>query len=87
MPRKKENKKERVRIKTNTKCLHNSRGQADLIDLQTQEYRGYKYIMTYQDHFTKFTVLRALKSKTAEEVANYFDGHIYTSWRSNYSAY
>ncbi|KHJ40577.1 hypothetical protein D918_09352 [Trichuris suis] len=30
----------------------------------------YKFIMAYQDHLTKFVVLKALKSKTAEEVAH-----------------
>jgi hypothetical protein len=29
----------------------------------------YKWIMHYQDHFTKFSVLRPLKSKRAAEVA------------------
>ena len=29
----------------------------------------YKWIMHYQDHFTKFSVLRTLKSKKAAEVA------------------
>lgn len=31
----------------------NSRCQVDLIDMQTQEDRGYKFIMVYQDHSTK----------------------------------
>jgi transposase InsO family protein len=29
----------------------------------------YKFIMNYQDHFTKFCILRPLKTKTAAEVA------------------
>ena len=29
----------------------------------------YKFIMVYQDHFSKFCVLRALKNKKAETVA------------------
>lgn len=41
----------------------------DLIDFQSQPDREYKFIMVYQDHLTKFVVLRPLKSKTAEEVA------------------
>lgn len=47
----------------------NSRCQVDLIDMQTQEDRGFKFIMVYQDHLTKFVLLRALKSKRAVEVA------------------
>lgn len=47
----------------------NSRCQVDLIDLQTQPDGDYKFIMVYQDHLTKFVILRALKTKSAEEVA------------------
>lgn len=47
----------------------NSRCQVDLIDLQTQADGEFKYIMVYQDHLTKFVILRALKTKTAAEVA------------------
>ena len=32
----------------------NSRGQVDLIDMQTQANAEYKWIMVYQDHLTKF---------------------------------
>ena len=45
------------------------RGQVDLIDLSmhpTEE--GYKYILNYQDHLTKFLMLRPLKSKRSHEV-------------------
>ena len=47
----------------------NSRCQVDLIDYQTCPSEQYKFIMVYQDHLTKFCILRALKTKTAEEVA------------------
>ena len=47
----------------------NTRGQVDIIDYQTNEACGYKYIMVYQDHLTKFCVLRPLISKHAAEVA------------------
>ena len=47
----------------------NSRCQVDLIDFQSHPDKEYKFIMVYQDHLTKFVVLRPLKSKTAEEVA------------------
>ena len=45
------------------------RGQADLVDLQLCPDNGYKFILNYQDCFSKFVVLRPLKSKTADEVA------------------
>jgi len=48
----------------------NSRCQVDLIDIQSQADGEFRFIMIYQDHLTKFIQLRALKSKTAEEVAN-----------------
>jgi len=47
----------------------NSRRQIDLIDLQTNPDGNYKFILVYQDHFTKFVILRALKTKRAAEVA------------------
>lgn len=47
----------------------NSRCQVDLIDYQSHPDREYKFIMVYQDHLTKFVILRALKTKRAEEVA------------------
>lgn len=47
-----------------------SRCQIDLIDFQSQPDGEFKFIFVYQDHLTKFVVLRALKSKRAEEVAS-----------------
>ena len=44
-----------------------SRGQVDLIDYQSVPDSGYKWVN--QNHFTKFSILRPLKSKTAAEVA------------------
>ena len=40
-----------------------SRGQVDLIDLQntSEVNRPYNFLMVYQDHLTKFVVLRAYK--------------------------
>lgn len=46
-----------------------SRGQVDLIDFQSMDDGQYKWIMVYQDHLTKFVVLRPLTSKRACEVA------------------
>lgn len=47
----------------------NSRGQVDLIDLQSMPDDGFKWVMVYQDHLTKFCVLRPLPNKTADQVA------------------
>ena len=50
-----------------------SRGQIDLIDFSTvfpEDNAPYKWLLVYQDHFTKFVRLRALLNKSAEEVAN-----------------
>ena len=47
----------------------NSRCQVDLIDMQSEPDGHYRFIMNYQNHLTKFTILRPLNSKTAEEVA------------------
>ncbi|KAI6651820.1 KRAB-A domain-containing protein 2-like [Oopsacas minuta] len=47
------------------------RGQADLVDMQTCSDKEYCYILNYQDCFSKFVVLRALKSTQAEEVAEH----------------
>ncbi|XP_041369644.1 KRAB-A domain-containing protein 2-like [Gigantopelta aegis] len=47
----------------------NSRAQVDLIDMQSTSQGQFKWIMVYQDHLTKFCVLRPLTSKRAAEVA------------------
>jgi len=47
----------------------NSQCQVVLIDMQSEPNGYYRFIMNYQDHLTKFTILHPLKSKTAEEVA------------------
>lgn len=47
----------------------NSRCQVDLIDMQSNPDGEFKFILNYQDHLTKFILLRALKSKRAEDVA------------------
>jgi len=46
----------------------NSRCQIDLIDIQAQPEGNYKFILVYQDHLTKFVLLRPLTHKRAEEV-------------------
>lgn len=47
----------------------NSRCQIDLIDMQAQSDGEYKFILVYQDHLTKYVLLRPLKHKRAENVA------------------
>ena len=45
------------------------RGQIDLIDLSMNPTPdGYKYILNYQDHLTKFVILKPLKSKKSSDV-------------------
>jgi hypothetical protein len=38
----------------------NSRGQLDLVDMQSMRDGDFKFILHYQDHLTKFAVLRPL---------------------------
>lgn len=45
--------------------------QIDLIDLQTMPDGQNKFILHYQDHLTKFDLLRSITSKRAEEVAHH----------------
>lgn len=49
----------------------NSRCQVDLIDMQSEADQEFKFIMVYQDHLTKFVLLRPLQSKKAKEVADH----------------
>lgn len=46
-----------------------SRCHIDFIDMQNHADGANKYIMVYQDHFTKFVQLRSLETKCADEVA------------------
>jgi len=46
-----------------------SRGQVDLTDMQSVPHSNFKWIMVYQDHLTKFCILRPLQTKRAAEVA------------------
>lgn len=47
----------------------NSRCQVDLIDFQSHPDGEYKFIMVYQDHLTKFVVIKPLKFKKSIDVA------------------
>ena len=49
----------------------NDRGQVDLVDYQTFLDGEFKYIMHFQNHCSKFSILRALTSKKAHEVAKH----------------
>lgn len=48
----------------------NSRCQIDLIDMQANPDGGMKFILVYQDHLTKFVLLKALSQKTANAIAH-----------------
>jgi hypothetical protein len=48
----------------------NYRCQVDLIDFQFHPDGKFKFIMVYQDHLTKFVVLKLLEYKQTEEVPN-----------------
>ena len=47
----------------------NERGQMDLIDFQSLPDQNYKYVLHYQDHLSKYHILRPLTSKRAAEDA------------------
>lgn len=57
------------RFAANVNIKMNERAQVDLIDFQSHPDGESKHIMTYQDHQTKFVLLRALKSETSSEVS------------------
>lgn len=51
---------------------YSERGQMDLIDMRScKTADNYCYILHYQDHFTKFSILNALRSKETTEVSHY----------------
>lgn len=68
--KKRANEKKGLVVKPMVFSHFNSRCQVDLIDFQSQPDDNYKFILVYQDHLTKFIILRALKNKTAYEVAD-----------------
>jgi hypothetical protein len=65
--KKKRSELSKLAIKPVRSSDFSSRGQVDLIDYQSVPDSGYKWVN--QNHFTKFSILRPLKSKTAAEVA------------------
>ncbi|XP_068226108.1 KRAB-A domain-containing protein 2-like [Palaemon carinicauda] len=48
---------------------YGSRSQVDFVDMQSCAKGKYKWIMVYQDHLTKYCILRPLTSKKAAEDA------------------
>ncbi|CAG4979166.1 unnamed protein product [Parnassius apollo] len=67
---KQKNIKKGIVVKPIISSEFNSRCQVDLIDFRSQPDGDNKFIMVYQDHLTKFVVLKPLKTKRAEEVAH-----------------
>jgi hypothetical protein len=67
--RKKGKKRKGLVVKPIIHSHMNSRAQLDLIDMQSDPDGDFCFIFNYQDHLTKFVTLRALRTKTAEEVA------------------
>lgn len=61
--------KKRIDVKPIISSHFNSRCQVDLIDYQSQPDGKFKFLLVYQDHLTKFVVLKPLSSKWAAEVA------------------
>ena len=60
-------------VKPITSSSYLSRAQVDLIDFSSTfptDNHPYKWLLVYQDHFTKFIRLRPLRRKCAEEVAD-----------------
>lgn len=66
--KKRSNKRKGIVVKPMVFSHMNSRGQIDLIDLQSCPDGDCKFICVYQDHLTKFVMLKALTSKRAEAV-------------------
>lgn len=70
---------EKRSIRKNTRVVrpirsgdYSERGQMDLIDMRCNKTAdNYCYILHYQDHFTKFSVLKALRTKQTTEVSHH----------------
>lgn len=67
--KKKRSETSKLIVRPITSSDFNSRGQVDLVDYQSCPDGDFKWVMHYQDHLTKFSILRPLKSKRAAEVA------------------
>lgn len=71
--RQRKNKTTLTPITTRTRL---ERIQIDLIDFHSHPDEDYHYILHIRDHFVKLSVLRALRHKTAEEVAHHMRNFI-----------
>ncbi|KAL4120448.1 hypothetical protein QTP88_013139 [Uroleucon formosanum] len=61
--------KTKLVIKPITTADFNERAQIDFVDFQSVPDGKFKWILNYQNHATKFVILRPLESKRATEVA------------------
>ena len=71
MPTKKKQPRRGLVVRPIISDCMNCRCQLDLVDMQTEADGEYHWILNYQDHLTKFTVLRPIKRKTKEEVGHH----------------
>lgn len=46
-----------------SKGMFGARGQIDLIDYQSSEYKGYRFLLTYIDHGIKFCFCTPIPNK------------------------
>ena len=74
------NKKSQKSLVTNPiiSTTFGSRGQVDLIDMGSIPDNNYRWIINFQDHFTKRVVLKPPFRKCAIEVANILVAIFYT---------
>jgi hypothetical protein len=85
--KKRKARKEGLVSKTTLHTEFNSRCQIDLIDMQSQPDAQFRFILNYQDHLTKFVLLRPLQTKRAEEVASHVLDIFFNLWCSGSSAF
>jgi hypothetical protein len=81
---KKRNKTTGITIKPIIETSFNKRAQIDLIDLQSIPDGEFKWLMVYQDHFTKFIRLTPIRAKSAMEVAYGLIDFFFFIWCSYY---
>jgi len=49
----------------------NSRCQVDLIDMQAKPDGNYRFILVYQDHLTKYVLLKTINTQTCRRNSLY----------------
>mmetsp|Transcript_34566 Transcript_34566/g.87208 ORF Transcript_34566/g.87208 Transcript_34566/m.87208 type:complete len:172 (+) Transcript_34566:728-1243(+) len=52
-----------------SKGMFGARGQIDLIDYQSSEYKGYRFLLTYIDHGIKFCFCTPIPNKEKDTIA------------------